>query len=176
MKTLDLVSFQFQFLCWYIKLCELFNAKAILVEEQPWYYLTHSLEDKRVHAFSNGISLKVNVIMRLDFELAYFEAAVQHFRLYVMMTPPNSEFSPVVDLERNEVYQAIPAQDMQDNPHSWPIRIEGLVTCFCLCTFFCNFVSFLLGFRPIYEVSLKCNETSFFFFFWISSLATLTEN
>ena len=32
----------------------LFNPKAILVEEQQWYYLTHSWEDKRVHAFPMG--------------------------------------------------------------------------------------------------------------------------
>ena len=29
----------------------LFNAKAILLEEQLWYYLTHSWEDKGVHTF-----------------------------------------------------------------------------------------------------------------------------
>ena len=31
----------------------------------------------RVHAFPKGISRKVNVIVQLEFELAYFEAASQ---------------------------------------------------------------------------------------------------
>ena len=35
--------------------------------------------NKGVHAFPKGISLKVNLIARLEFELAYFEAAVQLF-------------------------------------------------------------------------------------------------
>ena len=44
----------------YINLRVLFNVKAILVEEQKWYYLSHSLGNKGVHAFPNGISPKVN--------------------------------------------------------------------------------------------------------------------
>ena len=47
----------------------LFNANTILVEEQ-WYFLTHSREDKEVHAFPNGIIPKVNAIARVKFELA----------------------------------------------------------------------------------------------------------
>ena len=42
-------------------LFRLFNAKAILLEEQLWYYLTHSWEDKGVHTFPKSISLKVIV-------------------------------------------------------------------------------------------------------------------
>ena len=48
------------FISWHINLCRLFNAKSILLEEQYWYYLTHSLEDKGVHTFPNGICPKVN--------------------------------------------------------------------------------------------------------------------
>ena len=44
-------------------LFRLFNAKAILLEEQLWYYLTHSWEDKGVHTFPKGICPKVNVIL-----------------------------------------------------------------------------------------------------------------
>ena len=55
----------------------LFNAKAILLEEQYWYYLTHSWEDKGVHTFPKGICPKVNVIARLEYELAYYDSAVQ---------------------------------------------------------------------------------------------------
>ena len=35
---------------------------------------------KKVHTFPKWISLKVNVIARLGFELAYFEVAVQPLR------------------------------------------------------------------------------------------------
>ena len=37
------------------------------------------LGDKGVHSFPEGISPKVNVIERLEFELVYFKAAIQHF-------------------------------------------------------------------------------------------------
>ncbi len=55
----------------------LFNAKAILLEEQERYYLTHSWVDKWVHTFPKGICSKVNVIARLEYELAYYDTAVQ---------------------------------------------------------------------------------------------------
>ena len=46
----------FSCLVWFLCLmiyqpCELFNAEAILVEGQWWYYLTHSWWDKGVHPF-----------------------------------------------------------------------------------------------------------------------------
>ena len=41
-------------------LFRLFNAKPYLLEEQYWYYLTHSWEDKGVHTFPKGICPKVN--------------------------------------------------------------------------------------------------------------------
>ena len=52
-------------------LFRLFNAEAILLAKQYWYYLTHSLEDKGVHYFPKGICPKVNVIVRLEYELVY---------------------------------------------------------------------------------------------------------
>ena len=52
----------------------LFNAKAILIEGQLWYYLTYSERVyKRVCTFPKGISPKVNVITQLEFELAYYD-------------------------------------------------------------------------------------------------------
>ena len=58
----------------------LFNdASIILIEEKESYYLTHCWGDKRVHTFPKGIGPKVNVIMRAEFELAYFEVTVKHF-------------------------------------------------------------------------------------------------
>ncbi len=69
-------------------LFRLFNAKAILLEEQQGYYLTHSREDKGAHTFPKGICSKVDVIARLEFELAYFEAVVQHFSHSATATSP----------------------------------------------------------------------------------------
>ena len=60
----------------------------MLVKEQQSYYLTHSKRDKGVHAFPKSISLKVNVIVQLGFELAHFETAVQPFNFYATGTPP----------------------------------------------------------------------------------------
>ena len=69
-------------------LFRLFNAKAILLEEQLWYYLTHSWEDKGAHTFPRGICPKVNVIARLGYELAYYDSAVHRFKHYTTRTPP----------------------------------------------------------------------------------------
>ena len=71
-------------------LFRLFNAKAILLEEQYWYYLTHSWEDKGVHTFPKGIFPKVNVIARLEYELAYYDSAVYRFNHYTKRTPPSA--------------------------------------------------------------------------------------
>ena len=60
----------------------LFYAKAILLEEQQRCYLTHSWEDKGFHVFPKGICPKVNIIARLEFELAYYDSAVQRFNHY----------------------------------------------------------------------------------------------
>ena len=52
--------------------------------------LTHSWEEKGVHTFPKGISLKVNVIARLEFELAYYDSAVQRFNYYSTRISPKS--------------------------------------------------------------------------------------
>ena len=65
-------------------LFRLFNAKAILL---VWYYLTHSWEDTGVHSFPKGICPKVNVIARLEYELAYYDSTVHHFNHYTTRTP-----------------------------------------------------------------------------------------
>ena len=77
----------------------LFNAKAILLEEQKWYYLTHSWVDKRVHTFPKGICPQVNVIARLEYKLAYYDSAVHRFNHYATRTPPRSKRDEVVILE-----------------------------------------------------------------------------
>ena len=70
-------------------LSRLFNAKAILLEEQEWYYLTHSWEDKGVHTFPKGICPKVNIIARLAYELAYYDSAVQLVNHYTTRRNPH---------------------------------------------------------------------------------------
>ncbi len=70
----------------------LFNYKAIILEEQKWYYSTHNWEDKGVHTFPKGICPKVNVIARLDFELAYYDSEVHRFNHYTTRTPPRQIF------------------------------------------------------------------------------------
>ena len=59
----------------------LFNAKAILVDKSK-VVIPFNWKDKRVHAFHEGISSKVNVIARIEFELAFFEVAFQHVSHY----------------------------------------------------------------------------------------------
>ena len=77
------------FLClWHIKLYGLFNAKSILLEEQWWHDLIYNLRDKGVHIFPEGIRLKVNVIVWLEFELAYYDSTYQCFNHYTTRTPP----------------------------------------------------------------------------------------
>ena len=75
------------FVEWHINLCRSFNAKAIL-QEQYWYYLTHGWEDKGVHTFPKGICPKVNIIVQLEYKLAFDDSAVQCFNDYAMRTLP----------------------------------------------------------------------------------------
>ena len=64
----------------------LFNAKAITVEEQLRYYLTHSWGDKGVHILPKGICPNVNEMVRLEFELACYNILVQQVSLYTTRT------------------------------------------------------------------------------------------
>ena len=50
--------------------------------------------DKGVHTFLKGISPIVNVIGRLEFELAYFEVALQNFSYYAIGATEYSELEP----------------------------------------------------------------------------------
>ena len=62
---------------WHINLHGLFDAEAILVEEQQWYNLTKSWRDMKAGGMWS-ISLKMNVIERLEFELAYNNVVDQY--------------------------------------------------------------------------------------------------
>ena len=55
----------------------LFNANVVPEEEKQWYHLTGSWVNNGVHNLSESISLKMNIIARLDFELTYLNATVQ---------------------------------------------------------------------------------------------------
>ena len=46
------------------------------MEEQLWNYLADSWGDEEVHAFFQGVSPKVNIVARLEFELDYYDVAV----------------------------------------------------------------------------------------------------
>ena len=76
------------FVWWHIKLCRIFNAKGSL-EGQLCYDLTAE-EDKRVHTFPKGISLKVNVIAWLGLKkITYYNVIDQHVNHYTTKTPPH---------------------------------------------------------------------------------------
>ena len=47
------------------------------------YYLTHCLGNKKVYSFSYSI-FEVNLVTRLEFELAYINALVQQVFHYAM--------------------------------------------------------------------------------------------
>ena len=54
---------------------------------QLWYYLTYSWRNKGGFiSFPRSMSLKLSVIMWLEFELTYYDVAVQHFSHYAMGT------------------------------------------------------------------------------------------
>ena len=52
--------------------------------------------DKGAYAFSKSIFPKVNVIARIELELAYFNVAIQNFSHYAWMTP--SSIDLVIDM------------------------------------------------------------------------------
>ena len=45
--------------------------------------------DMEVYTFCKGISPKVNVMARLEFELVYYDVAIQHASYYSTGTPYN---------------------------------------------------------------------------------------
>ena len=52
-----------------------------------------SCEDKgEVHTFAKGICPKVNIILQLQFEFAYYDFTIQRFNNYTARTLPNIEF------------------------------------------------------------------------------------
>ena len=46
------------------------------------------MEYKGISTFIKGISSKLNVMVRLEFELGYYDVAAQEIRLYAKGSPP----------------------------------------------------------------------------------------
>ena len=68
---------------WHINLC----IKAILVEEQEWYYLTRSSMIWELISFPGVlVKEKKHVLMRLESELTYLEVLIQRFYRYATGT------------------------------------------------------------------------------------------
>ena len=89
----------------HINLLGLFNAKSTLSERQKWYYLTHWWESKWVHAFPKGICPKVNVVARLEFELAYYDSSAKRLRSWIEST---HSFFCQIYLGRGDIYSLLP--------------------------------------------------------------------
>ena len=54
----------------------------------PWSVVVlFNPQDKGVHTFPNGICPKMNVIARLEYELAYYDSAIHRFDHYKTRTP-----------------------------------------------------------------------------------------
>ena len=60
-----------------------------LLKEQTLILFNLRLGNEGLHRFAKGISPEENAIVRLEFELAYFEAVVQHLCHYATSTPCN---------------------------------------------------------------------------------------
>ena len=53
---------------------------------------THSCEDNGVYTFLKGICPKANVIARLEFDLDYFNSAVQRLNHYTILLIANTKY------------------------------------------------------------------------------------
>ena len=77
-----------------------FSYKAILEEEQYWFYLIFNWKNKGVHTFPIIVSQKVNLIARLKFELAFDGITVQRFIHYTMEILPLISPFTKINIER----------------------------------------------------------------------------
>ena len=80
-------------MCYFFSLSayqHLFDARAVLADEPEWYYLIRVFEvNKIVPTFSLGICTNVNVIVLLEFELAYTDFTWQYIGHDTMRIPDN---------------------------------------------------------------------------------------
>ena len=81
---------QLEFRRWRVILnfVSLFNGVSTLVGYiMPKPSFSKNWEDKRIHTLPKGICPKMNIIARLEFELAYNDFAIQCFNHYTMSSP-----------------------------------------------------------------------------------------
>ena len=55
-----------------------------------WWWLLIAGGNKEVHTFPKGISLKVNIIVELEFEFTYYKVMSQHVNHYAMENPQST--------------------------------------------------------------------------------------
>ena len=94
-------SYRFRFLCLkrYINLRWLFDAKSILVEKQRLGYSTHSWRKMEfILPLPKGISPKVIALARLEFELAYYDVAINHVSHYAIGTHLEADMTLLYEL------------------------------------------------------------------------------
>ena len=70
--------------------------KSIFVELQKYNNLTSCWGDKGPHVFPKGISSKVNVIARLEFELVNYDIATQHVSYFTTGVLPRLSFNVLI--------------------------------------------------------------------------------
>ena len=131
-------------------LFRLFNAKAILLEEQLWNYLTHTWEDKGVHTFPKGICPKVKVIARLEYELAFYDSAVHRFNHYTTRTSPESTLKVTRKWEKERKIENLHFSD-NSNFATWKlcffISITNEIIFIYLCIIFIFWNLFNLDYK-----------------------------
>ena len=81
----------FIFLVWYLCLMAyqylwVFLTPKLSLQKYSSDRISHITGGIKVSSFPKGISPKVNIIVQLEFELAYFEATVRHFSHYTLGT------------------------------------------------------------------------------------------
>ena len=83
-----------------------------------------------VPTFLKSISLEVNIIAQLEFELAYYESTVQHFNYYAIGTIPLScdSMGGITYQNLNKIYKAI------QYPYLWLVDTISLVIVWCTCS------------------------------------------
>ena len=121
-------------------------------------YLTHSWEDKGVHGLHKGICLKVNVITRLEYELAYYDSAVHRFNHYTTKTPPICGVDCCsIRMQWNEWYKRL------NLSRSIQIYLDLLIT---------FFLSFFLSFydSPFLSIYLSISVWSYIYVLIYSSI------
>ena len=105
--------------------------------------------DKRVHAFCNRSCLKLNVVERKEFELAYFDTLVQHFSFYTTGTQPiyriiNLKYvilrtDAVVELQRPQGWRTREHISCHQSLGTWVWRSKTSRTSLVLAEWFVEF-------------------------------------